>query len=264
MSTIGFELKKILGVLLSPMPLFFIALAIAGFLMWRGYNKAGVRLSATALIVMLFLSTPITSRYLIWPIEFKHPKLALDSPQQITELQKINPRHIVVLGCWHNDDDALPLVAKIHKCSLPRVVQGVKLWRLFPEATLLFSGHTARNDGVSHPEISARLAMDLGVPEHKILKVIGAKDTEDGINLYKHHIANTPFIVVSSATHMERVLFLYRKHGLEPILSPAEYASAHGHFSWQLFVPDAMSLYQSERAIYELLGNAWVKLKSLF
>ena len=262
MLELGFLIKKIIGVVLMPLPISCLLILFALYWLNRGNKKLAIRVFVLGLAVLLFFSTPIISSYLIKPLEFSVPKL------ELSKLDDSSLQYIVVLGCWHTDDPLLPLVAKLDQCSLPRVVQAVQIWRQFPESLVIFSGfdveHEAKENLVkqSDPEVNSELAISLGLPKSNIILIEGAKDTEDEVTSIKAEVQQQPVIVISSATHMLRVKKLFNFHGISPLLSPAEYLSGHGAFSWQLFIPNARALHQSERALYEYMGISWVSLRN--
>lgn len=257
---LGFLLKKLIGALLMPLPISMILACAALYYCVTHQLKKAKYAGITAVSLLLFFSLPLTSQFLIHPLEFRYPKLPLEDATYIAELQ---PDFIVVMGCWHSDDDQLPIVAKLDQCSLPRVVQAAQIWHQYPAAKLIFSGTAGRNGNLSDPAINAELAQALGVEQSKVILLEGSKDSVDEVNSHKKLVAGTRFIVVSSATHMKRLDMLYQSVGLTPIMSPSEYVSSHGFLTIHSFIPSASSLKQSERALYEYMGITWTFLKSL-
>lgn len=260
MAEFGFFLKKLAGSLFMPLPVCLVLFMTAYYFLLKDHRGGGFRLLALSLCMLLFFSVPITSNLLIEPFEYDVPKLDIVNEMKSPTL---NPKFIWVLGCYHNEDVRQPIVSQIHPCSLTRIVQGIQLSRIYPDAALIFSGSKRKHGKVSHPQISADLAIQLGLAPNRIIIVEGSKDTEEGIKLIQPIVKDQEFIAVSSASHMSRMKKLFNLHRLKPILSPAEYLSANGEFSYQWFVPNATSLAKSERAIYEMLGNIWVSLKML-
>jgi len=256
-----FAVKKLLGWVFAPLPIVIILLATALFLCRSGSKTAGVRLGAWSLLAFLFMSLPLTSQLLLKPLEFMFPKLPLENRDAMIALDF---DYVVVLGCWHRDDEKLPLVAKPASCSLTRTVQAAQIWHQFPEKKLVFTGTSARNGGKSDPEMNASVAMSLGVSSKNIIVITGASDTEDGAQALRKKIGTSKFIAISSASHLARIQYIYSQYQLSPILSPAEYHTSHGRITWRSFIPRASSIRKSEVAIYEALGNIWVRLKTLF
>lgn len=262
----GFFIKKLIGTLVMPLPISLFLILFSLYLFKKRHNKRARQVALFGLSVLFVFSLPITSQYFIKPIEFAHPKLPLEDP---TYLASLKPDYIVVMGCWHSDDKKLPLVAQIHQCSLPRIIQAVQMWHQFPKTKLIFSGSGIDDEDkakgkISDPAINAKLAAALGVAESNILLIEGTQDSEEEIAEQKKHVENSNFIVVSSATHISRLEILYSAYNLKPIFSPAEYVSGHGEFSWHLLIPSASALQQSERAIYEYMGITWVTIKATF
>ncbi len=256
-----FVVKKLLGWLIAPLPIVFFLLGAALILCRCGWKKAGIRVGALSLVAFLFMSMPLTSQLLLKPLEFKFPKLPLENRDAMIALDF---DYVVVLGCWHRDDEKLPLAAKPASCSLTRTVQAVQIWHQFPEKRLIFTGTSDRNGGVSDPEMNSQVAASLGVSVDNIEVLSGAYDTEDEARSLQKKVGNSKFIVISSARHLARVQYVFAQHNLSPILSPAEYHTSHGEVTWRSFIPRASSLRKSEVAIYEALGNIWVRLKTLF
>ncbi|MDO6720390.1 ElyC/SanA/YdcF family protein [Psychrosphaera sp. 1_MG-2023] len=243
-----------------PIPI-CMAIILCGLYLYKRNRMAMARklLIASALLVTFF-SLPITSQLLIRPLELAYPKLPIEDPNY---LATVKPAYVVVMGCWHSDNQLLPLVAQIHQCSLPRIIQAVQMWHQYPTLKIIFSGYAAMDDKKSDPAINAELAVGLGVPLSNIVLIEGPKDSLDEVLAHKKVVETSNFIVVSSATHIKRLDYLYRSNNLSPIFSPAEYVSGYGELSWRSFVPNASSIYQSERAIYEYLGLLWVTIKSV-
>lgn len=252
-----FLFKKLVGGFFTPLPIVFLLLSYGIYQLYKGKSRQGLLCSLAGLSLLLVTSMPIVGGAVLRQYEFAYEKL------NIQDLKK-EPEYIVVLGCWHSSDEQLPLVAKIHQCSLARIVQGVQFWHKFPNSKLVFSGFSGKAGKPSHPEVNAQLAMDLGVPESQIILSIGNKDTAEEARVLSKTLAESPFILITSASHIPRSVRLFKAQGLSPIPSPAEYLSGHGSFSWQVLVPRASAIEQTERAMYEFLGNAWISIKLFF
>ncbi len=53
--------------------------------------------------------------------------------------------------------------------SLPRLNEGIRLWRENPGSKLIFTGGVAKTNTVSTAEVGARVAQSLGVPREQII-----------------------------------------------------------------------------------------------
>ncbi|NTS77741.1 YdcF family protein [Catenovulum sp. SM1970] len=258
MGDILFQLKKLIGVLVTPLPISLVFIILGTFFLWRLKKVKGIIFSTIGIFILTLTSLPIISTHIVRPFEFSYPKL------DTTKLNSSPPSFIIVLGCWHSSDPLLPLAAKLHQCSLVRTVQAVQFWYQFPNSKVIFSGWEGKENRKSHPQVNADVAISLGLPIENIILTSGHADTEDEANAIKHIVKDKQAILITSASHIPRAIKLFNQQGIFPHPSPAEYVSGHGDFSYQLLIPKANALYQSERGIYEILGNTWIKLKTIF
>jgi len=172
------------------------------------------------------------------------------------------------------DDPSKPLTAQLSSSSLTRLTEGVRLWRLRPEAILVTSGALSR--GRPQAEIAADLAEQLGVPLEQIRTLSEARNTEEEARAYaalhryltgrmglddEDHTtsADQPQpILVTSASHMSRALAAFRHEGLDPIPAPTAHRATPRHFDLPTdFAPSADDLRTTEAAWHEFLGRAW-------
>ncbi|WAJ70679.1 ElyC/SanA/YdcF family protein [Catenovulum adriaticum] len=256
-----FSVKKILGVLISPLPV-SVLLLIAGSVLllktaqfqYRKYVKIFI-FSGVGLLILA--SSPITAFYLLRPIETAYPKYQ-------DELKKVD--NIVVLGCYHSSDKQLPDIANVHPCSLYRLIEALRLSRVYPSAQLYLTGWQSDDEHkMSHPEYSAKILMSLGVDRHRITAIEGSKDTEEEVLVLKPVLRHKQTLVVSSASHFYRAMKLFDAHNVKVTPVPIEYLTHKGGpWSWRLLIPDPDALQMTQRAIYEYLGNIWVNVKSEF
>lgn len=171
-----------------------------------------------------------------------------------------------VLGGGHAESQRYPLGAQLFSSSLARLVEGIRVYRMYPEATFVLSGFEGWNTSntMANAEVSKHLAVALGIPENKIITFPQAKDTRMEAELIKAYLATQPhdftydLVLVSSASHLPRALNLFDQQGLSPIAAPSYFLSSDK--SEQLY-PTQSALYQTERAIYESLGQIGVRLR---
>jgi len=109
----------------------------------------------------------------------------------------------------------------------------------------------------------ADIAMEWGVDRKEIFVEKKAADTKDHVIYVKEIVRDDPFILVTSASHMQRAMALFKKHGMEPIPAPTDYLvkDREGGLTPGVFFPGAGSLEKAERAIYEYLGLIWAWLR---
>lgn len=256
-----FSVKKILGVLISPLPMTVCILMVGGVFLLKTpksqYSKQVKILTISGIALLVIASSPITAFYLLRPIEIAYPKYQ-------DELKQVD--NIVVLGCYHSSDKKLPDIANVHPCTLYRLIEALRLSRVYPSAQLYLTGWDSDDTHkMSHPEYSAKILMSLGVDKHRMTIIEGSKDTEDEVLVLKPVLKHKQNLVVSSASHFYRAMKLFDAHNVKVTPVPIEYLThKSGDWNWHLLIPDPDALQMTQRAVYEYLGNAWVNIKSEF
>jgi len=153
-----FLLKKVISAAIMPLSIILILLFLALI-----FYKKKPRFSFKCLLIatlLLFISAfPPFSDKLMAPLEstypvFKQPNKAID--------------YIIVLGCYHTADSELPATIQLKVCSLQRLVEAVRIYRMNPAATIITSG-SAFGQKTSNAQAVKQAAISLGVPEHKII-----------------------------------------------------------------------------------------------
>jgi uncharacterized SAM-binding protein YcdF (DUF218 family) len=121
----------------------------------------------------------------------------------------------------------------------------------------------SNDDGVSSiAQAMAQLAQELGVDRRDLVLEEQSGDTEDEARLVAHIVGKQPFILVTEASHMPRAMALFRKQGTNPIADPMGFRTRRGQtFGPQELLPDTEELRVSQRAVYEYLGLAWLKVR---
>jgi len=169
-------------------------------------------------------------------------------------------KYVVVLGGGHSSDPEFPLISQIGRSSLERLIEGIRIYRKYPEAKLLLSGGSVF-DPVPEADTMARVAMEIGIPESDIILETKSKDTKDQAKFIKSVIGSKPFVLVTAAFHMPRAMALFKKHGMNPIPSPIGHRVSEGQgLSPHSFFPGTGNLRKAELAIHEYLGITWSKL----
>jgi len=253
-----FFLTKLAGALLKPLSLVIAALLLGLLLAaLTRYRRTGLTVIALATLGLGAISLWPVANTLIAPLERQYPP--------VSALEQA-PGAIVVLGGGGVDDPSLPLTAQLSATSLQRLIEGVRLWRQYPEALLVTSGALSR--GRSQAAIAADLAIDLGVSADRVRRLPGARNTEEEAAAYARDIAagerprlEAP-VVVSSASHLPRAIAYFRGEGLEPVPAPTAHRAHPRHFDRPTdFAPSADDLRTTEAAWHEYLGRLWAWLR---
>ena len=258
----AFWLKKFVSFFLMPLHLVLVALA-AGlwFLIARPSSRWGRRLVACALLLLLTLSHPILSRWLIAPLESAYPPIPEIQTGQALPAPLNACRYIVVLGSGNADTPGMSALCQLSTAGLGRITEAVRLSRLLPHARLILSGPS---DGGRRPhaEVLRNAARSLGVDPTRIQLIESAHDTDDEAHAVKAIVGTAPVALVTSAWHMPRAASLFHKQQVTIVPCPTDYlGKTPARFNWHELSWDAESFQRSTFAIHEYLGLLWTWLR---
>jgi uncharacterized SAM-binding protein YcdF (DUF218 family) len=241
---------------LLPLPIVFFFLVI-GFLLWfiKKNRKGLIFFSSGCILLFIFSFRPV-SHFFMYNLEHTYKPL-LDSTVQAG--------YIAVLGGGAIYDKSHPPTNRLSQPSLARLVEGVRLHRLNPHATLIFSGNDYAQR-VSLAEMNAEAAVALGVDKNCIRIVKEPRDTEEEAVYIKKIIGDKKFILVTSAEHMKRSFIIFNSYGMNPIPAPTDFLVKKIYFSHLILyiMPSAQSIKNFEIIFHEYLGIIWFKFKSIF
>lgn len=260
-----FELTKLLGALLMPLSLILLA-GLLGLLLlftrrWRwGRNLLMVTLAAFYLLAW----EPFAAR-LLEPLEEQYAPL-LEPREQLAE-EAVD--EIVVLGHGHRLDPRLPITAQANADGVTRVLEGVRLQRLFPEAGLTLTGGAVRGD-TPNSAVIYRLLEALQVDVGPVARLDHPRNTAEEAAAVAERRAEQDeagtLILVTEASHMPRAMALFRGQGLDPVPAPTGHrVRAHepgaAHHPGHALRPSSHAVRMSERAFHEYLGILWARLR---
>jgi len=248
-----FILKKVIGGLILPLPALLLIMALGILLLWFSrWQKSGKTLITTGWLLLLLLSLQPVADRLLSPLENHWPTWQNQHPVD----------YVVVLGGGYTwNPDWAPSSNMINN-SLPRLTEGVRIWRANPGAKMIFTGAAAPTNPVSTAEVGSRVAQSLGVPADAIMTLDKPRDTEEEAQEVAKVTGNKPFVLVTSASHLPRAMVFFQRQGLHPWPAPAnQMAIASPINYWDKATPSALWLEHSERAAYEWIGQLWQKIK---
>ncbi len=248
-----FIFKKIAAVLLMPLGFAIIILILGWSLLFfrRRFREAKV-LILIGLLVLVIPSIGPVSNMLTAPLESRYPPIDSNNlPRNIS--------YVVVLGGGLAGDDLVPDKADLSRASLARLVEGIRIHRMYRGSKLVLSGGKVFAQ-VSESEVMAQKARSLGVKEEDIVLEKDSPDTETQARLVKPFVKDKKFILVTSAIHMPRSMGLFRNEGMEPVAAPTDYLPKNGADP-RRFLPQTVALGKSSEALNEYLGIAWSKIR---
>lgn len=250
-----FLFKKIVAPFFFPIPFCVELLLVGLILLWFTKRQSlGKILVTTAFLFLLMVGYPKVPDWMLGRIEWQyHP---------FTNSQSRDYKWIVILGGGHSADPRLPETDRLSTSSILRVVEGIRLWRMFPNAKIVLSGGRTFGQQYTEAEVMSAAAISLGVPREAMVLEDRARDTQEESEFMKPIVKADPFLLVTSASHMPRSMGLFLKQGLHPVPAPADYQVKKNSdrltpFS---FFPFSGSISKAENATYETLGLVWESL----
>ena len=104
-------------------------------------------------------------------------------------------------------------------------------------------------------------AISLGISQAKILVTKNVKNTyEESIAVTKLIPNNSSIILVTSAFHMHRSKYLFKKQGFDIIPYPVDFKTSNAKTSIMNFIPSVSSLNKVSLFIRENIGRLYYKL----
>lgn len=249
-----FTLKKIVGGLLQPLPLLLLLMGVGLALLWFSrWQKGGkILLSISWLTLLLISLQPVADRILL-PFEDQYPTWRASSTPV---------PFIVVLGGGYTYNPEWAPSSNLFSNSLPRVTEGVRLYRANPGAKMIFTGAAAQGNPVTSAHTAATVALSLGVAAQDIITLDTPRDTEEEAAATAAIVGSQDFLLVTSANHLPRALRFFQAQGVHPIPTPANQLAITSALNpWERIFPSAQYLSHSERAWYETLGRIWQWMK---
>lgn len=247
-----FILKKIVSMFLMPLPLgvAFIILALL-FLYSNKLQKSKLTLMVSIVWFFLFSYAPFVNM-ILHNIESTYSTLH-QAPKEM--------KYIYVLGGGHSTDETQPITSQVNEASVVRLNEGIRLYRqLHENAKIIVSGYSGLYDPTTHAAMQKKLAIALGVQEEDILLRPDPRDTQEEAIAAKKLLADEPFILVTSASHMARAMNFFTQEGLTPIPAPTNHLASIQHPDYtDFFSSDA--LVKSRIVFHEILGLLWQKIK---
>lgn len=257
-----FWLKKTLGSWLMPLPLSVTALAV-GFLLLRRtkWKRLGRVCIGFAVVVLLVFSNRFVAKSLVRSLETQFPPIPEFVAGAPLPSQVASCRYVVVLGGGNGVSPGAAASNLLSGASLARFVEGLRIWRALPDATLIVTGG-GREGEEPNARFIARAARAFGVPDNRLLVIDRARDTEDESRATKTLVMDARVALVTSAWHMPRAYALFRGAGIDTLPCPADFAThADPGFRIEDYTWSIWALGGSERGLRERLGFLWIRLR---
>ena len=248
----GFILKKVISTLLTPLALGMMLMLLALFFVRKDkMRKASMAITAAFLWFFLLSYAPV-GNHLLHKFESAYPPL-LQAPTDI--------QYIYVLGHGHSSDSKLPITSQLYDDAVIRLNEAIRLYQQLGEkAKIIVSGYSGFYSDIPHAVMQQKLAIALGVDPKKIILLPNPRDTQEEAKAAKKLLKNEPFVLITSAFHMERAMLWFKQEGLSPVPAPTRHQTGTDQVAYYGFF-SAYALKLSTIAFHEALGVLWQKIK---
>ena len=107
-------------------------------------------------------------------------------------------------------------------------------------------------------------SIEFGVDENDILITKKVQNTHEEANAISHLIdSKSKIILVTSAFHMKRVEFLFKKYAFIIFPFPVDFKFKNNKITILEFIPSAKALHRSSFVLRELLGLMYYRARFL-
>lgn len=252
-----FLFKRVVGIVAQPLVLVYLLLflGLALFALTRLRKTAWLFLSCS-FVVLILTSFPILTRSLGRNLEkASEPFLVLDP-------SIIRADAIVVLGngVAHPGDAAMPALTRLNDTARARLVEGVRLAGVFPDARLVVSGFGMGFENCA--DAMAGAAAELGIAPERITRLSSSLDTADEARQVGELVGDGQVVLVTSAVHMPRALGRFQENRIRTIPAPCDYIApvsdrVLSDVNYRYWQPRGKSISDSEKIWHELMGLAY-------
>lgn len=247
----GFFLKKFISFFLDPLGMVTILFVLGIYFLYKSKSaKAELFLLSSFGLLYLF-SYPPFANFLAQNLEDQYSKF--DYTQKV--------KYIHVLGNGHNTDPTQPISSHLNSASTKRVLEGIIIHKKMPDSKIIFTGYEG-DTNTSTAKMNSILALNLGVKKENMILNPKPVDTEEEAYFTKSLVADEPFVLVTSATHMPRAMMIFESLGMHPIAAPTNYYKKG--YRGLLRKPSVGALYISTVSLHEYFGMVLAKIKSIF
>ncbi len=214
------------------------------------------RLIILGIFLICLFSLKITS-HLIWlSLESSNP------PKQLNEIENYDA--VVVLS-------GMLTTNKIHGVNFvewddpDRFFAGMRILKSNKAEKIIFTrGLLPWSNSPPEGEILKRKAIELGIPENKIILTKVAANTSEEAEAVKELLTVNNInkvIIVTSSFHIPRTEFIFLKQGISTDSFPVDFKALCYEINWTFFFPSAHGFNETSKGIREYIGRLYYYLK---
>jgi len=258
-------LTKTIEVLFSPLGIMVMLTGFGIILTFHKRRQALGRklLFCGAAIFLIFLFSPL-AKLLVFNLEKDYAPLLLPPP----EVNKI-----LILSGYAEEHPGYPITSLLSEPTIGNLTEGLRLYRLMPDAVIVVSGGVMRKGEQSFAASMADFLVQMGVPEnHILIEGVSQNTYENFLESWKY-LREDPFILVAQACHMRRSMAVARKMGMQPVPAPASFWVRQHLFDLEtktyifrlldsFLYPSPNNLIRIQWAYHEHVGYYWYRLRN--
>ena len=236
--------KLITALFLPPGCIILFLLLIILFIPRRYKILAGI-----VTVLMYLISIQPVADFLLYPLEDQYPPLAIDTPNK-------NVEAIVVLGGGTiiGSPEAGSGRDTLSSDAVKRAVYAFSLRDVFPVPYVFSGGKVFDYDQETEALAASRLFASMGLSHERLIMEGESRNTWENAEETVKLGYNT-VILVTSAYHMPRSVYCFKKNGISVIPAPTDYkihrSFKHDFFS---FMPSMYYMNAAYLALHEYLG----------
>ena len=245
----------------TPVVWILILMGLGLILTRRLPKKSRYQLGRWALLlgvcILFLLSTKPMSAWLVYSLECQY---RVPSDEVLSTLDIV-----VILGGGMYPREGFRMWSELSGPAYSRLCNGVRIFKQSSAGTLVLTGGGPK-DIESEAEVMKVLALELGVPESRIIIETRSKNTkENAVNLIKP-LSSTQarrIGLVTSALHMPRSVKVFREtfpnDTIVPV--PVNYLYSPNWSDPDNYIPSAETLAKSHYALHEWIGMVWYAIR---
>jgi uncharacterized SAM-binding protein YcdF (DUF218 family) len=212
-----FYIAKVVHYLLEPLYILSFFLLILIFLiLFSNQKKLTIFFAKFLLILFLFFGYTPFSNFLLNKIEdFIKP-----SKYPVQQLKGV----VILGGSFGSGLKSKQRNEVLLNSSAERLTKALEIYHKNPKILILFSGFSGelKPQGLNESEMASRFFLEQGVRVDNIILENQSRNTFENVKYSKNIISNNKGVwgLITSASHMPRSYFLFKKQGLilEPII----------------------------------------------
>lgn len=250
-----FLIEKIISMtLISPLLIIILLLIIGVGNIFNRRKKSG--------LVLIIISVILYCASTDWIIDKKIYKLESSYPI-ISEEELSKGEAYILLGggiITTTVEGNIPGVL-----ATTRILKTAEYYRKYPKK-IYISGGTPLQNQESESSVYARELKELGVKEEDIIIEENSKNTNENALLIKEKLEQDGVknvVLITSATHMKRSMFIFQKKldGVNIYPAPCNFLASQEKESNFYYIPKYYNFLKFQLWLWETVGNTYYKIR---